>query len=125
MKFSESVDAPSNRIRGYDQQHIYVNSLTISAPTIISSDNILTWKCRTASEIDELSLAPALSLEPGLVLIGSGRNRQLLPAQLVANFGAKGIGLEVMDTPAACRTWNLLVDEGRRVVAALLLPNQA
>lgn len=125
MKFSESVGASSNRIRGYDQGLIYVNNLTIDAPTIVSVDNILTWQCRHASDIDESTLAPALALDPEMLLIGSGLRRQALSPQLLASLSERGIGLEVMDTPAACRTWNLLVDEGRRVVAALLLPNQA
>ncbi len=63
----------------------------------------------------------ALALEPELVLLGTGE-RQIFPAASVgAQFLRAGIGFEVMDTGAACRTFNVLVGEKRRVAALLLL----
>ena len=63
-----------------------------------------------------------LALEPALVLIGTGPRQHLAPPTLMAAFLTRGIGIEAMDSAAAARTFNLLAGEGRRVVAAFLLP---
>ena len=67
------------------------------------------------------TMASALALQPEILLIGTGR-RLVFPAHsLYAELFRKGIGLEVMDTTAACRTYNILLSEGREVVAALFM----
>jgi uncharacterized protein len=72
-------------------------------------------------ELISLGRARALALEPELVLLGTGA-RQIFPAASVgAEFLRAGIGFEVMDTSAACRTFNVLVGEQRRVAAMLVL----
>jgi uncharacterized protein len=66
-------------------------------------------------------LQAVLALEPQIILLGTGE-RQVFPAPAIAAaVQAAGIGLEVMDTRAACRTYNVLVQEGRRVAAALIV----
>jgi len=67
-------------------------------------------------------LAPLLERKPELVLLGTGE-RQVFPSgRVLAAFAGCGIGFEVMDNGAACRTFNLLLQEGRDVVLALILP---
>jgi len=74
--------------------------------------------------VDELTasdLEPVLALRPEVLLLGSGP-RQVFPApELLAQLYAARIGFEVMDTGAACRTYNVLVGEGRAVAAALII----
>jgi uncharacterized protein len=60
---------------------------------------------------------------PEVLLVGTGKHQKFLSAELVQPMWAQGVGVEVIDTRAAARTYNILVAEGRRVVAALMVPN--
>jgi uncharacterized protein len=80
------------------------------------------WPVSRLSDIDANSISLLLDLKPALVLLGTGANQQLPTPQVAVEFLRRGIGLEAMDNSAAARTYNLLASEGRRVVAAFLLP---
>jgi uncharacterized protein len=75
----------------------------------------------TAAELAAEHAARILEFEPEVVLLGTGRRQTFPAAEFGARFLQSGIGFEVMDTGAACRTFNILVSEHRRVVALLLL----
>jgi uncharacterized protein len=120
VRFTEESSSGINVIRAYGAGEITVNQEIYRATVIVSVSVIVPWPAiGSVGELGEAHAAPVLALEPELVLLGTGA-RQSFPA---ANFGvqflAKGIGLEVMDTGAACRTFNVLVAEHRRVVALL------
>ena len=68
------------------------------------------------------SLAPVIQLHPEVLVLATGTRSVFPRAQLRAEIGGRGIGLEVMDIGAACRTFNVLVSEGRRAVIAVLFP---
>ena len=87
---------------------------------IVAADNLESWQPSTPAQLTSDDLAPALALAPEVVLIGTGTERVLPDIELMAALGSHGVGLEIMSTPAACRTYNVLVHEGRRVVAALV-----
>ena len=74
-----------------------------------------------AAEITEGDLATLLDTTPEIVLIGTGWTAARPPSELTFAMARRQVGLEVMDTPAACRTFNILVAEGRRVAALILL----
>jgi uncharacterized protein len=122
MRFAQDSTTGINVIRAYGNGEIRVNenvyrgALILSATTVIVDANI-----QNLDDLTGLGLARTLALEPEVVLLGTGA-RQIFPA---ASFGAQflraGIGFEVMDTSAACRTFNVLVGEQRRVAAMLLL----
>jgi uncharacterized protein len=61
------------------------------------------------------------ALAPEIVLLGTGERHRFPPARVLAQIYAQGIGIEIMDTYAACRTFNILAGEGRRVLAALIV----
>jgi len=120
VRFTEESSSGINIIRAYGGGEIKVNQEVYRAPLIVSVSLIVPGPAiGSAAELAEAHAAPVLALEPEIVLLGTGA-RQSFPA---ANFGAqflvKGIGLEVMDTGAACRTFNVLVAEHRQVVALL------
>ena len=71
--------------------------------------------------LGEDAFARLLALRPEIVLVGTGTAQRFLHPRLTQALGAAHVGVEVMDTRAACRTFNILVGEGRRVVAALIL----
>jgi uncharacterized protein len=92
-------------------------SLILSAAELIAD-----WPVRDVQELDLAALAPALGLGPEILLLGTGDRIRFPRPSLHAELAGLGIGLEVMDTAAACRTYNILVHEERPVVAALILP---
>ena len=83
---------------------------------------IYAWQPSTPGEIGPEVLAPVLAERDALhfLLLGTGRQSQPPDAEVRRAFDAAGVGLEVMDTGAACRTYNVLLGEGRPVGAALL-----
>ncbi|GLQ98719.1 Mth938-like domain-containing protein [Dyella mobilis] len=80
------------------------------------------WPVTSAAALDESQVDSILALKPELVLLGTGTRQQFPPAAFLAGFLRRGIGVEVMDNAAAARTYDLLASEGRRVVAAFILP---
>ncbi len=122
MRFSLDADHNRYSIRNYGSGWITVNDLDIRRSLIVSPDQlILDWPPQTFTELDETHFATIMALEPEIVLLGTGRRQQFPHPRLTQALLAHGIGVEVMDTAAACRTYNVIMLEGRRVAAALLL----
>jgi len=87
---------------------------------IVAPDRLLEdWRVATPAALALEHLEPALALLPEIVLLGTGAALEWPDADLMALCAARAVGLEIMTTPAACRTFNVLVHEQRRVVAAL------
>ena len=121
MKFAlDKVDGLL-RFTGYGEGFVEVNGQRHDGPIAVSGDRLLpAW---TAGDFDALraeDLAALAALSPELVLVGTGAIFRFPAPALLAPLHAARIGVEVMDTRAACRTYNVLLAEGRRVVAALL-----
>lgn len=112
-------------IRSINEAGIRVNDDYYNRPFILSGEEIVAeWNVHSIDDIGEETLQVIFELQPELVLIGCGSTQVFLPPAIQALFFRRNIGFEVMVTDAACRTFNVLIAEGRRVVAALL-PNQA
>ncbi len=126
MKFSEELGSNLNRITAYGQASIDINEHRYTESIILAPDTaVIVWGVESASGINQASLHPILDLEPEIILLGTGQRIQFPDPELLALINQKGIGIEVLDTTAACRTFNLILAEGRRVVAGLLLPGSA
>jgi uncharacterized protein len=80
------------------------------------------WSVTSLQQLDAASLAPIFESAPSVVLLGTGPRQQFPEAKIFGLFGERGIGLEVMDNGALCRTFNILVAEDRAVTAAIILP---
>ena len=122
MRVTQDPSSARNLIRSYAPGEIRINDQVFRHSLIVGPASIAPGPAvRDAAELTAAHTADIMALEPELVLIGTG-TRQVFPA---AEFGAQflraGIGFEVMDTGAACRTFNVLVAEHRRVVALLLV----
>jgi uncharacterized protein len=98
-------------------QHRITRSAIVSATALIPD-----WPVNTIEALDWEALGPALRLDPEILLLGTGARAVFPASSLFAELAGRGIGLEAMDTAAACRTYNVLVFEDRPVVAALILP---
>ena len=110
------------QIRAYQPGQIQVNDRILRHSLIVSARQLIeNWLPTKASEITREALELAAALKPAILLIGTGKTQQLLPIEMYGEFLNRGIGVEVMDTAAACRTYNALTSENRDVVAALVL----
>jgi uncharacterized protein len=94
----------------------YESSLIITPEKVITDWKVASFDAITPAHIDRL-----IAFKPGIVILGSGEKHALLPAKLMHAFLAKGIGVECMTTAAACRTFNVLMSEGRNAVAGLII----
>jgi uncharacterized protein len=121
MRFTQGSNSGINVIRGYGGGELRVNETTYRGALIVSASMILQEP--DIHDLDALlrvDSARILQLQPELVLLGTGAGQAFPPASFGARFLSAGIGFEVMDTGAACRTFNVLVAEHRHVVALLL-----
>ena len=82
---------------------------------------VLRWSPARPADLTPADFEALLALQPELVIFGSGARHRFVAQSLMRALIERGIGVETMDTPAACRTYNVLVAEGRSAVAALLL----
>ncbi len=113
----------SHRITGYGVGYVAVNGKSITRSFIVTPEALITdWSPRSVDELDEAALEAVVRLSPGVVLLGTGTEQHFPPSSLLAPLLARGIGIEVMTTAAACRTFNILVAEGRSVAAGLFVP---
>jgi uncharacterized protein len=122
MKLNEATGAGDFRIRRYEPGRLTVNDEVLVRSVIVTAGELLRdWPPQRVEEIEMTHLETVIALDPEVVLLGTGE-RQVFPDRaLLRELIVRGIGVEVMDTAAASRTYNLLMSEERRVAAVLLL----
>lgn len=122
MRFTQDSTSATRLIRAYTAGELRVNDDTYRESVILSATAVVRLpEIRGTEDLASLDPSRIRSLDPELVLLGTGP-RQIFPAaSFRSQFISAGIGLEVMDTAAACRTFNVLVAEQRRVVALLMV----
>lgn len=109
-------------VRSYAPGEVRVGDAVLHRSCLISAARVIDdWRPQTLDELSEADLAAVFALQPEIVVLGSGTRQRFPDTRLLAAILARGIGCEVMDTGAACRTYNVLVSESRRAVAALFL----
>jgi uncharacterized protein len=110
-------------VRRYGAGEIEVAGQVLRAPCILSPARLIAdWAVSTAADLDEAALAPLLALQPAVVLIGSdaaGAAAVRIGSALRRSVESRGVSLESMSLGAACRTYNVLAQERREVVAGL------
>jgi uncharacterized protein len=123
MRFTLEKPPGTNLVTGVGPDGVRVGELWYARSLIVSAGELLPdWPVASAARLDLEALAPALQLAPEILVLGTGDRIRFPDGALFGALAARGIGLEVMDTAAACRTYNVLVNEDRPVVAALILP---
>ena len=111
-----------NVIRAYVPGRVTVNEDAYTASLIVTPERLIAdWRPRAFADLTEADIAAVAALEPEVVLIGTGLRLRFPAPALTRPLITTAIGFEVMDTGAACRTYNVLMGEGRRVAAALLI----
>ncbi len=107
-------------IQGYGDMGFRVNGLRYEGSVLVLPDRTVVWPVTAVDQISEETLPPAGMEGVEILLIGTGTRGALIPPALRRRFSEHGIVLEVMDTGAACRTFNVLLVEERRIAAALI-----
>ena len=122
MKFQPDTLAGVNAITRQERGRIWVGPAPYSHSLLVPwSGAVLAWAPQAFDQLDAAAFEQLLALRPELVIFGSGERLRFAAPALMRSLIERGIGVETMDTPAACRTYNVLVSEGRQVVAALLI----
>jgi len=136
MKFSRELSEGLYTIHAYRDDEVVINSprveegvdedgrLTLRQSLIISPQHLLReWPPAAIDQVEahHFSILSDLGLE--VLLLGTGRQLRFPAAEQLAALVSLGIGYEVMATPAACRTYNILAGEGRAVGAAIIIEN--
>ena len=123
MKIAQDAGPGGNRFTGYGDGYVEVNRQRHTQSLVVGGDRLLLdWPAASVQSLNADHIAALVGLAPEIVLLGTGRAFAFPDAAILAPLNKAGIGVEVMDTPAACRTYNILQGEGRNVVAALIVP---
>lgn len=122
MKLTLDADSRVNLIRSYAADEVRIGERALRANCIVTATEIVPdWNAVSPESLEPEHLAAIFELAPEIVLLGTGTTQRFPPAGVRAAFLERRIGLEPMDLGAACRTFNILVQEERRVAAALFI----
>ncbi len=121
MKIAKQAPG-THTIQAYDLQSVTIDGQRYVDSLIVSADNLQTgWRHPDCQHLTLDDLNDAIAHKPELIVLGCGNVQQFPPTALLSALANRGIGLEVMTCAAACRTFNLLMAEGRNAIAALML----
>jgi uncharacterized protein len=121
MKFHLSVNSGQNIFTAHGEGYVQVNDQRYERPLIVTPEQVLSdWPARSFAALTETDFSHFLSLKPEVLLLGTGNQHRFAHPQLYRALTAAGIGVEFMSTPAACRTYNILAGEDRKVVVGIL-----
>ncbi|KAF0280342.1 hypothetical protein FPL11_08865 [Spiribacter aquaticus] len=122
MKMSLDGAEGTYRIQGYADGEIRINDVRYNRSLLVTPDTLVTeWGPASVEAARTSDFAAFHELDPEVVLLGTGVRQTFPSRELMLSVMETGVGLEVMDTASACRTYNVLMSEGRRVVAALII----
>lgn len=122
MKLHLTTAENNNLITGYGEDFIEINKRKYQQTLIVLANQlILDWKATSFDHLTAEHFAEISDIKPEVVLLGTGLKHRFLHPKIAQNLTEKGIPIECMTTAAACRTYNILMSEGRHVAAALLV----
>jgi uncharacterized protein len=121
VKLHLANTAGLNMFTAYGDDYVSVNNEKFVKNLILLPESIIhEWSAATLETLSAADMQKLLELGTEIVLLGTGKRLRFPPGALLRPFAPAGIGLEIMDLRAACRTYNILAAEGRKVAAALL-----
>ncbi|MSQ58459.1 MAG: hypothetical protein EXR36_02110 [Betaproteobacteria bacterium] len=118
MKLHLSRFAGQNSFSGYGEDYVTINGQRHAHSILVLPDELRDW---SPARLDENAFAVLMDLPVEILLLGTGRTLLFPHPSIAVSFRHKGVGLEVMDTAAACRTYNILLSEARKVGAAIFI----
>ena len=120
MKLHASAPTHLHHFTAYGAGYVMVNGERRDSSVVVLPDRVEQWTVKGFDQLSAEDFTYLKSLSVEIVLLGTGARQRFPHPLLTAALAQAGIGLEVMDTQAACRTYNILVAEERKVAAALL-----
>ncbi len=122
MKLHLASFAHQNIFTGYGEGYVLINQIRHEKSLIVLPDHLIEdWPIASVSQLEFQHFEKILPLMPEIIILGTGIKHQFPNQTLLFQLTKSGVGIEIMDTKACCRTYNILVEEGRRVAAALLI----
>ena len=122
MRLSLESAQGRNLFTGYGEGYVDVNGARHRENVVVGEASVTPgWVSGSLDAVTAEHLAPLAAAKPEIVILGSGAAFRFPNPAILAPLYRAGVGVEVMDTRAACRTYNILLGEGRRAVAALIV----
>jgi uncharacterized protein len=122
VKLHSDPQSSQNTITGYGIGFLEVNQTPYSHALIVQPEGeVLAWPVEEIQDLSEDHFSMISALLPELVIVGTGKRQVFLNPKILQPLIKAKIGFEMMDSQAACRTYNILMGEGRKVLAAILL----
>jgi uncharacterized protein len=120
VKLHASTPGGTNTITAYGDDYVMVNGARRDSSVIVTATEVKSWRATDFDQLEAADFAELAALGAEIVLLGTGPRQRFPHPKLTASLGAARVGLEVMDLKAACRTYNILVAEARKVALALV-----
>jgi len=121
MKLQADINPSLNTFTGYGADYVEVNRQRFTGALVVQPEgDVQPWRAESFEALAAEHFAELLALAPEVVILGTGERQRFPHPRLTAALFEARIGFEAMDTRAACRTYNILMSEGRRVLAAML-----
>ncbi len=122
MKLQSDPHSGANTITGYGDGYVEINQTPYAHAVLLSSDGAISaWPVESFDSLETSHFTQMVELKPELILIGTGSKQRFPKPELLKSLILAKIGFEIMDSQAACRTYNILVGEGRQVLLALIV----
>ncbi|MCK4743565.1 MAG: Mth938-like domain-containing protein [Sulfuriflexus sp.] len=122
MKLHHNNQDGLNIIKAYTENSVSINEEIYARSVIVQAHYLESaWAPQSIDELDGAAIRELAKLDTEIILLGTGQKQRFPDRRLFVPLYDRNIGIEVMNTPAACRTYNILLEEGRAVTAALLI----
>ena len=123
MKLHSTQTQQYQTITGYENDWVEINAQRFDHSFIVLPETSpQLWRVNAFDLLQPSDFDQLLGMKPDLVILGTGQRQLFASARLTANLMAQKVGVECMDNQAACRTYNILMAEGRKVALAVILP---
>lgn len=120
MKLQHTLIENLNQFTGYGEDFVRVNADQHQGSVLVTSTDVVPWRPQSFDDLQPADFAAVLALKPEVILLGTGKTIRFPHPRLYSELAAAHIGLDVMDTGALCRTFNILTAEDRKVVALIV-----
>jgi uncharacterized protein len=121
VKLHIAQTSGQNLFTGYGDGFVAVNGTRHATPLIVTPEHVARWKVESFEALTTEAAGELAAQGAEIIILGTGASLRFPQPEVARRIAAAGIGLEVMDSRAACRTYNVLMAEGRRVLAAILI----
>ena len=125
MKLHATTTQQYQTVTGYEADWVEINAVRFAYSLIVLPESApVSWQVNAFESLSSLDFDPLVAAAPDLVILGTGSRQRFVAPSLIGELLSRRIGVECMDNQAACRTYNILMAEGRKVALALIIPDQ-